>query len=68
MEDVKKVYFSINQSKLQNEEKLNNQINNVIDYITNRYKNSFKKATFFIGYDREDYFKNKCTLEIKFYL
>lgn len=68
MEDVKKVYFSVNSSKLQNEEKLNNQINSVINFITNRHKKSFKKATFFIGYDRDDYLKNKFTLEIKFYL
>lgn len=68
MEDVKKVYFSINSSKLQNEEKLNNQITNVINFITNRYKKSFKKATFYIGYDREDFFNEKLTLEIKFYL
>lgn len=68
MEDVKKVYFSVNQSKLQNEEKLNNQIANVIEFISNRYKKTFKKATFYMGYYRDDYFKNKCTLEIKFYL
>ena len=68
MEDVKKVYFSINSSKLQNEEKLNNQITNVINFITNRYKKSFKKATFYIGYDREDFFNEKLTLEINFYL
>ena len=68
MEDVKKVYFSINSSKLQNEEKLNNQITNVINFITNRYKKSFKKASFYIGYDREDFFNEKLTLEIKFYL
>ena len=68
MEDVKKVYFSINSSKLKNEEKLNNQITNVINFITNRYKKSFKKATFYIGYDREDFFNEKLTLEIKFYL
>lgn len=68
MEDTRKVYFTVNQSKLQNEEKLNNQINNVINFILNRYKKSFKKATFYIGYDREDFFNEKLTLEIKFYL
>jgi hypothetical protein len=68
MEDTRKVYFSVNESKLQNQEKLSNQIDNIISFLSNRYSKSFKKATFFIGYDRDDFFNGKFTLEIKFYL
>jgi len=68
MEDTRKVYFSVNESKLQNQEKLSNQIDNIISFLSNRYSKSFKKATFSIGYNRDDFFNGKFTLEIKFYL
>ena len=69
MEDLKTVYFSVNQSKLQNGIKLRNQINDVINFFLKRYNKTCKNISIYMGFNRNDDFLNgKFTLEIKFYL